>query len=82
MTKLRLILVDDHAVVREGLKVLINAQAGMEVVGEAADGQAALDAALKLHPDIIIMDISMPGLSAAMATQRPCRCASRSKCWC
>ena len=70
MTKLRVFLVDDHAVVREGLKVLINAQAGMEVVGEAADGQAALDAALKLHPDIVVMDICMPGWSAAMATQQ------------
>ena len=66
MTKLRVLLADDHAVVREGLKVLI--KAGMEVIGEAADGQTALDASLKLHPDIVVMDISMPGLSGAMAT--------------
>ena len=70
MTKLRIFLADDHAVVREGLKALINAQAGMEVVGEAADGQAALDAATRLQPDIVVMDISMPGLSGAKATEQ------------
>jgi hypothetical protein len=50
VTRLRVFLADDHPVVREGLKALINAQAGMEVVGEAADGQAALEAATKLRP--------------------------------
>src|SRR3954469_4694250 len=69
VTNLRVFLADDHAVVREGLKALINAQAGMEVVGEAADGQAALDAATRLQPDIVVMDISMPGLSGAKATE-------------
>jgi DNA-binding NarL/FixJ family response regulator len=70
MTKLRVFLADDHAVVREGLKALVNAQAGMEVVGEAADGQAALEAATKLRPDVVVMDISMPGLSGARATEQ------------
>ena len=70
MTKPRVFLADDHAVVREGLKALINAQPGMEVIGEAADGQAALDAATQLQPDVVVMDISMPGLSGAKATQR------------
>ncbi len=68
MTKLRVFLADDHAVVREGLKALINAQAGMEVIGEAADGQTALTEATELEPDVVIMDISMPGLSGAKAT--------------
>src|SRR3954452_14708278 len=68
VTKLRVFLADDHAVVREGLKALVNAQAGMEVVGEVGDGQSALDAATALQPDVVVMDISMPGLSAARAT--------------
>ena len=70
MTRLRVFLADDHAVVREGLKALVNAQAGMEVVGEAADGRAALEAAAELRPDVVVMDISMPGLSGAKATEQ------------
>lgn len=70
MTKLRVFLADDHAVVREGLKALINAQTGMEVVGEAGDGQAALDGAARMRPDVVVMDISMPGLSGARATEQ------------
>lgn len=70
MTKLRVFLADDHAVVREGLKALINAQAGMEVVGEAGDGQAALDGAARMRPAVVVMDISMPGLSGARATEQ------------
>jgi DNA-binding NarL/FixJ family response regulator len=70
VTRLRVFLADDHAVVREGLKALINAQAGMEVVGEAADGQAALGAATELRPDVVVMDISMPRLSGARATEQ------------
>lgn len=68
MTNLRIFLADDHAIVREGLKALLNAQAGMEVVGEAADGPAALETATKLRPDVVVMDISMPGLSGAKVT--------------
>ena len=70
MTRLRIFLADDHAVVREGLKALLNAQPGMEVVGEAADGQAALAAATQLRPDVVVMDISMPALSGAKVTQQ------------
>ena len=77
MKKLRVFLADDHAVVREGLKALVNAQAGMEVVGEAADGQAALDAATALQPDVVVMDISMPALSGARATEQLKKAAPR-----
>jgi DNA-binding NarL/FixJ family response regulator len=70
MDKLRVFLADDHAVVREGLKALINAQAGMVVVGEAADGLTACEQVLKLDPDVVVMDVSMPGLTGSQATER------------
>ncbi len=70
MTKLRVLLADDHAVVREGLKVLVNAQPDMEVVGEAEEGNATCRLALDLRPDIVVMDISMPGLSGVQAAER------------
>jgi len=70
MTKLRILLADDHAVVREGLKAMINAQVGLEVVGEAADGPEALSKAAELDPDVIVVDVSMPGLNGAQVTAR------------
>lgn len=70
MTRLRVLLADDHNVVREGLKALINAQEGMEVVGEAADGPTAVARAAELRPDVVVMDITMPGLNGAKATGR------------
>ena len=60
MSKIRVILADDHGVVRDGLKMLINAQADLEVVGEASDGEQALEMILRLKPDVAILDISMP----------------------
>ena len=73
MTKLRILLADDHAVVREGLKALVNAQPDMEVIGEASDGTAAWRLAVELHPDVVVMDVSMPGSGGAAATERICR---------
>jgi len=67
---LRVVLADDHAVVREGLKALVNAQVDMRVVGEAADGEAAWRAARELTPDVLVMDLSMPGVGGAEATER------------
>ena len=63
-------LADDHAVVREGLKALVNAQPDMHVVGEAADGEAAWQAAKELEPDVLVMDLSMPVIGGAEATAR------------
>ncbi len=68
--KIRLLLADDHAVVRDGLVRLIQAHADMEVVGQAADGQQAVDLARKLQPDMIIMDVNMPALDGKEATRR------------
>jgi len=70
MTKLRVLLADDHAVVREGLKAMINSQTGLEVVGEAGDGPEALTKAAELDPDVVVVDVSMPGLNGAQVTTR------------
>src|SRR4051812_14217468 len=69
MIRLRVLLAEDHAIVREGLRALLDAQPDMEVVGEAADGREALDATKALGPDVVVMDISMPGLNGARATE-------------
>ena len=63
MDKLTLFLVDDHAVLRAGLKQLLNAESDMEVIGEADNGMDAVRMCEELHPDIVLLDISMPGLS-------------------
>jgi DNA-binding NarL/FixJ family response regulator len=68
MAKLRIFLADDHAVVRAGLKTLIEAQADMQVVGEAGDGQATLEQMHDCVADVVVMDISMPQLNGADAT--------------
>jgi DNA-binding NarL/FixJ family response regulator len=69
MAQLQIFLADDHAVVREGLKVLINAQPDMLVIGEAGDGQSAWQLAQACQPDVVIMDITMPGLNGVEATK-------------
>jgi DNA-binding NarL/FixJ family response regulator len=68
-TILRILVVDDHAIVRQGLKLLIDRQPDMEVVAEAADGNTALTLADAVKPQIVVMDVSMPGLSGLVATR-------------
>jgi two-component system response regulator NreC len=70
MNKLRILLADDHAIVREGLKMLIGVQPDMEVIGEAGDGDMAWRQTKALLPDIVVMDVSMPEMNGAQATQR------------
>ena len=60
---IKVMIVDDHKMFRDGLRGLINAEPGMEVVGEAVDGREAIEKARKLSPDVVIMDISMPGMN-------------------
>ena len=68
--KLRILLVDDHKIVREGLRTLIEKQPGLEVVGEANSGRMALNLARELKPDVVIMDITMPDLNGIEATRQ------------
>jgi len=68
--KIKVLLVEDHAVVREGTAELINRQLDMIVVGEAGDGQTAVDLAARLNPDVILMDVALPGLDGISATRK------------
>jgi DNA-binding NarL/FixJ family response regulator len=70
MSKLRILLADDHQTVREGLKLIVNSQADMEVVGEAGDGRLAVARAMELLPDVVVMDVSMPHLNGLKATEK------------
>ncbi|MCA1567726.1 MAG: response regulator transcription factor [Acidobacteria bacterium] len=70
MNKLRVLLADDHALIRDGVKGLINGQADMEVIGEAGDGREAWHKVKSLQPDILILDITMPDLNGVQATER------------
>jgi DNA-binding NarL/FixJ family response regulator len=78
----RILLVDDHAVVREGLRAFLGLQDGFDVVGEAADGEEAVQQAAELEPDVILMDLVMPrldGVSAMRELRRRGGRASRAK---
>ena len=66
---LRILLADDHVTVRQGLKLLIDAERDMTVIGEASDGDEAVQKARDLNPDVIVMDISMPGMNGLAATR-------------
>jgi len=70
MEKLRILIADDHALLRDGLKALVNAELDMEVVGEAENGKAVLEKTRLLKPHIVLMDISMPEMNGAHATRR------------
>jgi len=69
-TKVRLLLCDDHRLFRAGIKAVLREQPGLDVVGEAEDGRAALEQVARLHPDVVLMDIEMPRLDGFEATRR------------
>ena len=68
--KLRILLAEDHETVRDGIKMILESQIDLEVVGEAGDGREAIRLAEKLKPDILLMDISMPGLNGLLASAK------------
>ena len=68
--KTRILLADDHSIIRDGLRLLLDKEEGMMVVGEAANGREALELAGRLHPDVVIMDITMPGMNGIEATRQ------------
>src|SRR5258708_4000718 len=70
MTKISVLLVDDHTVVRQGLRALLEAEPDMEVVGEAEGGRQAVQLATKLKPNVVVMDIAMPQLNGLEATRQ------------
>lgn len=76
--KITVLLVDDHGVVREGLRHLLAAQPGMQVIGEAADGREAIRLAIELGPDVLVMDIAMPELNGIEATRQIVKLLPRS----
>jgi two-component system invasion response regulator UvrY len=70
MNNIKILLVDDHSVVRMGFKMLIEAESDMEVIGEAESGELGIKAFKELHPDVVIMDITMPGIGGLEAIER------------
>ena len=70
MHTIKVVVADDHTILRQGIKALLDNQAGIEVIGEAKDGREALTLIERLQPDVILMDIAMPGLNGLEATRR------------
>lgn len=68
MNKIRVLIADDHAILREGIRALLSLSPDLEVVGEAADGREAIEQCRRLEPDVVLMDVAMPGLGGLEAT--------------
>jgi DNA-binding NarL/FixJ family response regulator len=71
--RLRVVIVDDHAILREGLAAILGRAPDLEVVGEASDGPAAIDVFRRLRPDVMLMDVGLPGLNGIDATRAVCQ---------
>jgi two-component system, NarL family, response regulator NreC len=78
-TRIRILLADDHTILRAGLRMMLNAQPDMEVIGEAQDGKQAINATVHLQPDIVLMDITMPDMNGIEATRQIKRVAPEVK---
>jgi DNA-binding NarL/FixJ family response regulator len=79
MSKIRIVLADDHGVVRQGFRRILDAQPDMEIVGEASNGKEALELAAKFTPDVVVMDVAMPELNGIEATRRMAEAAPRTR---
>jgi DNA-binding NarL/FixJ family response regulator len=79
VTAIRVLLADDHAILREGVRALLSPHADVEVVGEACNGREAIDAVERLDPDVVVMDIAMPGLGGIEATIELKKLGKRTK---
>ena len=77
--KIRILLADDHTMVRQGFRMILAAQADMEIVGEAGNGREAVELADQLKPDVVVMDVSMPELNGIEATRRITEAAPRTR---
>lgn len=69
MEKITVLVVDDHTIMREGIRSLLSAYDDIEIIGEATDGKAAIEKATELVPDVVLMDIAMPGMDGLEATR-------------
>jgi len=79
MKKIRILLADDHVMVRQGFRMILAAQPDMEIVGEAGNGREAVELAEQLHPDVAVMDVAMPDMNGIEATRRLAVSAPRTR---
>ena len=70
MDKIKVLLVDDHAIMRDGIRALLGLHDDIEIIGEASEGQEAIEKTRDLSPDVIVMDVAMPGMDGLEATRR------------
>jgi DNA-binding NarL/FixJ family response regulator len=78
-SRIKVLIADDQAMLRGGLRAILEVEEDLDVVGEASDGVQAVDEALRLHPDVVLMDVRMPGLDGLEATTRLAAAGSRAK---
>ncbi|MCA1826891.1 MAG: response regulator transcription factor, partial [Myxococcales bacterium] len=79
MNHTRILIADDHEVVRKGLRSLLESEPGLEVIGEASNGREAVERAVSAKPDVVVLDIGMPELNGLEATRRIVKAAPRTE---